>query len=267
MAFNAEEFLENVTWEAFDELKKPDLMTLAKELNLDVKHAMRKQEIKNILIDRLVADDLLDEECLENKVEVLDSSDAAVKLKQLEIQEKIELVKLQMQEQERKEKLVMEKAFKQQELDAKLQMEQKEREDRLQMEKEIKLKEIEAKVQMEKDKLEKQGSSGASSHSGFDATKNIRLVPKFEEKEVDKYFLHFEKIAESLKWPKESWTLLLQSVFVGKAREICSSLSIEQCQNYDAVKMQEARYLISICFVDQSVSGTCRLWGILQSKC
>ena len=108
-----------------------------------------------------------------------------------------------------------------------LKIEQKEREDRLAMEKEIKLKEIEARVQMEKDKLEKQGSSGASSHSGFDATKNIRLVPKFEGKEVDKYFLHFEKIAESLKWPKESWTLLLQSVFTGKAREIYSSLSIE----------------------------------------
>ena len=61
-------------------------------------------------------------------------------------------------------------------------------------------------------------------------------MPKFEEKEVDKYFLHFEKIANSLKWPKESWTLLLQSVFIGKAREIYSSLSIEQCQSYDAVK-------------------------------
>ena len=117
----------------------------------------------------------------------------------------------------------------QQELDAKLQMEQKEREDRLAMEKEVELKEIEARVRMEKDKFEKQGSSGASSHSGFNATKNIRLVPKFEGKEVDKYFLHFEKIAESLKWPNESWTLLLQSVFVGKAREIYSSLSIEQC--------------------------------------
>ena len=128
----------------------------------------------------------------------------------------------------------MEKAIKQQELDAKLQVEQKEREDRLQMEKEIKLQEIEAKVQMEKDKLEKHGSSTSSSQ--FDATKNIRLVPKFEEKEVDKYFLHFEKIAESLKWSKESWTLLLQLVFIGKAREIYSSLSIEQCQNYDAVK-------------------------------
>ena len=42
MAFNAEEFLANVTWKAFDELKKPDLMLLAKELKLDVKHAMRK---------------------------------------------------------------------------------------------------------------------------------------------------------------------------------------------------------------------------------
>ena len=88
-------------------------------------------------------------------------------------------------------------------------MKQKELDAKLQMEKEIILKEIEAKVQIEKDKLEKQGSSGTSTHSGFDATKNIRSVPKFEEKEVDKYFLHFEKIAESLKWPKESWTLLL----------------------------------------------------------
>ena len=63
--------------------------------------------------------------------------------------------------------------------------------EKLEMEERIKLKEIEAKPQIEKDKLEKQGSSGASTHSCFHATRNIRLVPKFEEKEVDKYFLHF----------------------------------------------------------------------------
>ena len=164
MAFNAEEFLKGVTWEVFDELKKPDLMALATYLGIEVKHSMRKPVIKNMLIDHLVADDLLDEECLENKIEILDSSDSAVKLKQLEIQEKIEMAKLQMkaeqeekerqerlqlekeklqiQEQERqeklqleKEKLDLEKALKQQELDAKLQFEQKEREDRLAMEK------------------------------------------------------------------------------------------------------------------------------------
>ena len=36
----------------------------------------------------------------------------------------------------------------------------------------------------------------------FDVTKHIRLVPPFQEK-VDKYFPHFEKVAENLKWPKE----------------------------------------------------------------
>ena len=129
---------------------------------------------------------------------------------------KLEQERLKIEEEERKEKLQLEQ-------------------ERLKIER-IKTKEIEAKLKLEKDKLEKQGSSNSFTQSGFDATKNIRLVSKFEEKEVDKYFLHFEKIANSLKWPKESWTLLLQSVFIGKAREIYSSLSIEQCQSYDAVK-------------------------------
>ena len=31
----------------------------------------------------------------------------------------------------------------------------------------------------------------------FDGTKHIRLVPPFQEKEVDKYFLHFGKVAET----------------------------------------------------------------------
>ena len=37
----------------------------------------------------------------------------------------------------------------------------------------------------------------------FDVTKHIRFVPPFQEKEVDKHFLHFEQIAENLKWPKD----------------------------------------------------------------
>ena len=72
--------------------------------------------------------------------------------------------------------------------------------------------------------------------SHFDVTKHIRLVPPFQEKEVDKYFLHFEKVAENLKWPKEHWTLLLQSVVIGKTREIYTQLSLEQSSDYDKVK-------------------------------
>ena len=51
MPFSAENFVTNVSWEAFDELKKPELMALDQYLELEVKHAMRKQVIKNILIE------------------------------------------------------------------------------------------------------------------------------------------------------------------------------------------------------------------------
>ena len=70
----------------------------------------------------------------------------------------------------------------------------------------------------------------------FDVTKHIRLVPQFQEKEVDKYFLHFEKVAENLNWPNEHWTLLLQSVLIGKAREIYIQLGVEQSHHYETVK-------------------------------
>lgn len=59
------------------------------------------------------------------------------------------------------------------------------------------------------------------SHTGsFDVSKNIRLVPPFIEKDVEKYFPHFEKVASTLNWPKEVWTLLIQSVLTGRAQEV-----------------------------------------------
>ena len=70
----------------------------------------------------------------------------------------------------------------------------------------------------------------------FDVTKHIRLVLPFQEREVDKYFLHFEKVAENLNWPKEHWTLLLQSVLIGKAGEIYIHLGVEQSHHYETVK-------------------------------
>ena len=72
--------------------------------------------------------------------------------------------------------------------------------------------------------------------SAFDPARNIRLVLPFQEKEVDKYFAHFEKVADSLTWPEAGWVLLLQSVLVGKAQEIYGSLSVEQSSKYEHVK-------------------------------
>ena len=59
----------------------------------------------------------------------------------------------------------------------------------------------------------------------FDITKHIRLVSPFQE-----------KVAENLNWPKEHWTLLLQSVLIGRAREIYIQLGVEQSHHYETVK-------------------------------
>ena len=46
------------------------------------------------------------------------------------------------------------------------------------------------------------------------------LIFPFQEADADKCFLHFEKVAGNLKWPTDYWVIQLQSVLVGKARNI-----------------------------------------------
>ena len=80
----------------------------------------------------------------------------------------------------------------------------------------IQLKKLELEIQLEQTKkvqleiqLAQMKKSESASHSSdlsakrFDPTKFIKLVPPFLEKEVDKYFAHFEKVADRLDWPKE----------------------------------------------------------------
>ena len=72
--------------------------------------------------------------------------------------------------------------------------------------------------------------------SNFDIGRHIRFVPPFQETKVDNYFMHFEKIVTSLKWPEDVWTILLQSVLIGRAREIYSTLPVNQSAQYPIVK-------------------------------
>ena len=104
-----------------------------------------------------------------------------------------------------------------------LELKMKERELQLAFEKEIKIAEL-------------QQRTGRQESEGKEAVRNIKLVPKFNEKDVEKFFLHFEKLAESMEWSKSIWTVLLQSVLIGKAQEVYSALSVEQSTDYDVVK-------------------------------
>ena len=108
--------------------------------------------------------------------------------------------------------------------------------------KEIELAKIKANMELQKVKLQydqelalKRLQAGVPS-SKFDVTKHIRMVPPFSENKVDKYFVTFEKIATSLKWPKEFYVILLQSILKGKAQEAYSTLAVHECYCYDTVK-------------------------------
>lgn len=79
-------------------------------------------------------------------------------------------------------------------------------------------------------------TSSSEASSIFDVGKHIALVPPFRETEVDTYFSAFERIACSLRWPKEVWPLLLQCRLSGKAQEVVAALSMGDALQYDAVK-------------------------------
>lgn len=78
--------------------------------------------------------------------------------------------------------------------------------------------------------------SPPSSRECFDVSKHIALVPPFRESEVDSYFNAFERIAATLNWPKDVWPLLLQCKLVGKAQEVCATLTVEESLKYEVLK-------------------------------
>ncbi|XP_073771215.1 uncharacterized protein [Danio rerio] len=133
-------------------------------------------------------------------------------LKEKELENDFEVKKMQQQLEMRK-------------MELELQKEREEREFQLRkLELELKLKSHQAPV------------ISAAESNVFDVHKNIRLVPPFLEREVEKYFQHFERVAESLKWPKTFWTLLLQCVLIGRAQDVYSALTTEQSSDYEIVK-------------------------------
>ena len=287
MSFKLSDFIAAPSQELLDKAKKSDLLDIADHYGLsNIKTSMLKHEIKNILIQFFVDEEIFDSSAT-SQILVTQTD---LQLRELEIKRQIEMEKLKFEYEERirletlerderiraeknereerirletlereermhKQRLEMEEREKEKqraleyeklEREERLEKEKLEREERLEIEKEklrfeneekererlfqLRIKEIEFNEKL------KSKSLSSDTSKIFDVTKHIRLVPPFQKKEVDKYFLHFEKVAENLKWPREHWTLLLQSVVIGKAREIYTQLSLEQSSDYDTVK-------------------------------
>ena len=283
MSFDLGNFIAAPSQELLDSAKKSDLLDIVDHYGLpNVKKTKLKHEIKNILIQFFVDEEIFDSSATSHIL----VTQTDLQLRELEIKRQLEIEKLRLEHEERirVEKVEREERIRQEkaEREERIRLETLEQEDRLLREKldheklrlemeerekekvremEEKERERQERIEIEKEKLKfeteekererqfqlklkeielhdksKSKSLPLDTSKTFDVTKHIRLVPPFQEKEVDKYFLHFEKVAENLKWPKEHWTLLLQSVVIGKAREIYTQLSLEQSSNYDKVK-------------------------------
>ncbi|XP_072928239.1 uncharacterized protein [Hemitrygon akajei] len=89
---------------------------------------------------------------------------------------------------------------------------------------------------MERLKASQGRDRAANPNEGFKIGQEIQLVPPFEEMDVDKFFLHFEKVAVNQNWPKGKWAVLLQSVLRGKAQQAYSALSMDESKDYEEVK-------------------------------
>ncbi|KAJ8050568.1 hypothetical protein HOLleu_03818 [Holothuria leucospilota] len=109
----------------------------------------------------------------------------------------------------------------------------------IEMNKEIRLKEMERErereereMQKEKEEREMQMQREKEAREHEFRLKQLELG----EDNVEKFFNHFEKLGEQLKWPRDKWSILIQSNFTGKAQEVYSALSIEDSMDYDKVK-------------------------------
>ena len=223
MSFKLSDFTTSPSQELLDLAKKSDLLDIADHYGLpNIKKTMFKHEIKNILIQFFVDKEIF-ESSATSRILVTQTD---LQLRELEIKRQVEIEKLRLENEDRIRMETMEREDRL--LRQKIEMEEREKEKQREMERE--------KIEHEKLRLEIEEPLPLDSGKTFDVTKHIRLVPPFQEKEVDKYFLHFEKVAENLKWPREHWTLLLQSVVLGKAREIYTQHSLEQSSDYDKVK-------------------------------
>ena len=191
-----ENFLKEPSMEKLERLRKSEIIKIGEKLELNVQNSMRKHELVIKIARHMVDENVFEEAVLEELPTEM------IRMTPEEIE--LEKIKIQAQMELQRNKMELEK---------------------IKIQQETRLREVDLAIR---------GRKG--SHDSFEVTKQARLVPKFEEANVDGYFAHFERTALNLGWPKESWSMLLQTVLTGKAQRAYATLPTENCADYDLVK-------------------------------
>ena len=191
-----ENFLKEPSMEKLEKLRKSEIIKIGEKLELNVQNSMRKHELVREIARHMVDENVFEEAVLEEL--------PTEKIRMTPEEIELEKIKIQAQMELQRKKMELEK---------------------IKIQQETRLREVDLAIRGRKE-----------SHDSFEVTKQARLVPKFEEANVDEYFAHFERTALNLGWPKECWSMLLQTVLTGKAQRAYATLPTENCADYDLVK-------------------------------
>ena len=64
----------------------------------------------------------------------------------------------------------------------------------------------------------------------------VKLVPKFSEHDIETFLISFEKVAELNNFPEDKYATILQVHLTGKALNVFTELSVEECRDYPTLK-------------------------------
>lgn len=93
-----------------------------------------------------------------------------------------------------------------------------------------------AKLELEGRRLSEGLSERASaSVRAFDIG-NLRLVPQFNDRDPEAFFVLFERVARAREWSDADCALMLQCVLTGRAQEAFSSMSLADSSDYKNIK-------------------------------
>ena len=207
--FDVNEFLrEELTVDNLRKLLKAELKIVAQTLNVDVTACTRKAEI----LDAIVTHEGLTQQAALNDTNTAQNESNPMS--------EINLEKARVELQERKDRL-------------KANEHEREMEKH---EKEMERKRLEFEIMQFEENSQARTQKGNGKSMGNEFAARLKLVPKFDESDLDSFFCMFERIAMKMEWPEDEWAFLIQQVVTGKAQSVVSALSDEQSFDYWLVK-------------------------------
>ena len=225
MAAVVEAFIQSPSETLLDSCTKDQLLKIADHFGIEIAVTRLKDTIKRILKATLMEEGVLASDEGKGLPSTMVSPGGSLTFDQQK-----ELLLIQMEHE--KTKMDNELALEKTKMDKELALEA------------MKQRTEQAKLDIEQFKLDlvREGKMAgtditrSAGSSRVDCTKNLRLLPKFDEEDPDTFFSLFERLADSQEWPDSERTLLLQCVFRGKAQKAYAALTAEQCKEYKMVK-------------------------------